>query len=31
VVDAPFGVDFEFDPSRFTPLEQWSYDTLEPG
>ena len=28
VVDAPFGVGFDFDPSRFTPLDQWSYDTL---
>ena len=28
VVDAPFGVAFDFDPARFTPLEQWSYDTL---
>ena len=28
VVDAPFGVGFEFDPSRFTPLEEWSYDSL---
>ena len=27
-VDAPFGVAFDFDPSQFTPLEQWSYDTL---
>jgi hypothetical protein len=30
VVDAPFGIDFDFDASRFTPLDQWSYDTLDP-
>ena len=29
LVDSPFGVDFDFDPSRFTPLEKWSYDALE--
>jgi hypothetical protein len=29
VVDAPFGVGFDFDPSQFTPLAEWSYDTLE--
>ena len=28
VVDAPFGVALEFDPSQFTPLEAWSYETL---
>lgn len=27
-VDAPFGVPLEFDPSRFTPLEAWSFDSL---
>jgi hypothetical protein len=26
VVDAPFGVGFPFDPSRFTPLEHWSFE-----
>jgi hypothetical protein len=31
VVDAPFGVDFDFDPSQFTPVDRWSYDTLEPA
>ena len=25
VVDAPFGVAFPCDPSRFTPLDQWSF------
>lgn len=29
VVDAPFGVAFELDPSRFTPLSEWTYDALE--
>ena len=28
VVDAPFGVDFEFDPSRFMPVKDWSFDSL---
>ena len=28
VVDAPFGVDFRFDPSRFTPINEWSFDSL---
>ena len=28
VVDAPFGVDFPFDPSRFTPMNEWSFDSL---
>jgi hypothetical protein len=27
VVDAPFGMDFVFDPSRFTPLENWSFES----
>jgi hypothetical protein len=27
-VAAPFGVDFPFDPSRFTPLNDWSFDSL---
>lgn len=27
-VDAPFGVPFDFDPSQFTPLDQWSFDSL---
>ena len=26
VVDAPFGVNFDFDPSRFTPLEKWTFE-----
>jgi len=25
VVDAPFGVAFPFDPSRFTPFDKWSF------
>ena len=25
VVDAPFGVGWSFDPSRFTPLDKWSF------
>jgi hypothetical protein len=28
VVDAPFGVDFPFDPSRFTPLEDWKFESV---
>jgi hypothetical protein len=28
VVDAPFGVDFAFDASRFTRIEDWSFDSL---
>jgi hypothetical protein len=28
VVDAPLGYDFGFDPSIFTPLEQWDKNTL---
>lgn len=28
VVDAPFGVDFPLEPSRFTPLSEWSPDRL---
>jgi hypothetical protein len=31
VVNAPFGVDFDFDPSQFTPVEQWSYASLVAG
>jgi hypothetical protein len=26
VVDAPFGVGFPFDPSRFAPLDKWSFE-----
>ena len=29
VVDAPFGLAFELDPSRFTPLESWHYESLD--
>lgn len=29
VVDAPFGYDFVFDSTRYTPLEEWSSDSLE--
>ncbi len=28
VIDAPFGVGFDFDPSVFTPLDQWSFASL---
>ena len=31
VVDAPFGVGFHFDPSRFTPLSHWTFDSLSPS
>jgi hypothetical protein len=27
-VDAPFGVAFPFNPSRFTPVKEWSFDSL---
>lgn len=29
VVDAPFGYDFDMDTTRYTPLDQWSPDSLE--
>jgi hypothetical protein len=29
VVEAPFGLGFPFDPSRFTPLAAWNPDSLE--
>lgn len=29
VITAPFGVGFTLDPTIFTPLAEWSYDTLE--
>ena len=28
VVDAPFGVGFEFDPSHFTPMDKWDFSSL---
>ncbi|WP_255171441.1 hypothetical protein [Natrononativus amylolyticus] len=28
VIEAPFGRDFELDPARFTPLEEWSIESL---
>ena len=28
VVESPFGPGFEFDPTRFTPLEEWRFDSL---
>jgi L-alanine-DL-glutamate epimerase-like enolase superfamily enzyme len=28
VVDAPFGEAFDFDPSRFTPLEEWKFQPM---
>jgi hypothetical protein len=27
-VDAPFGVGFELDPSRFTPLDDWTFESI---
>ena len=27
-VDAPFGVGFAFDPSRFTPVKEWSFESM---
>ena len=29
VVAAPFGVGFDLDPTRFTPLADWRYETLD--
>ncbi len=29
VVNAPFGYDFEMDTTRYTPLDQWSPDSLD--
>lgn len=29
VVDAPFGYAIDFDPAMFTPLDQWSFDSLD--
>ena len=29
VVDAPFGLAFEFDPSQFTPLRSWQFESLD--
>ena len=28
VVDAPFGLAVPFDPTRFTPLAQWQFESL---
>ena len=28
VIDAPFGRDFELDPTRFTPVEEWSVESM---
>ena len=28
VVDAPFGVGFAFDPGRFTPLDEWTFESM---
>jgi hypothetical protein len=30
IVDAPFGLGFDLDPARFTPLDQWSVQALDP-
>ncbi|MBI1374700.1 MAG: hypothetical protein GC159_18430 [Phycisphaera sp.] len=29
VVDAPFGYAIDFDPTRYTPVSEWRYDSLE--
>jgi hypothetical protein len=29
LIQAPFGVNFDFDPALFTPLERWTFDSLE--
>jgi hypothetical protein len=29
VVQAPFGVNFDFDPALFTPLDRWTFESLE--
>ena len=29
VVDAPFGMGFDFDPSRFTPVEKWTFESQQ--
>jgi hypothetical protein len=29
VVDAPFGVAIDLDPVRFTPIDKWTYESLE--
>jgi hypothetical protein len=29
-VDAPFGEAFDFDPSQFTPLKQWTFESTQP-
>jgi hypothetical protein len=28
LIDAPLGMGFEFDPRMFTPLDEWSFDSL---
>ncbi|MEM7533109.1 MAG: hypothetical protein AAF639_13090 [Chloroflexota bacterium] len=28
VVDAPFGVGFDFDPRQFTPVDEWQFESL---
>ena len=28
IVDAPFGYDFDFDTTQFTPLDEWNVDSL---
>ena len=29
IVNSPFGMAFDFDPTVFTPWEQWSFDSIE--
>ena len=29
VVNSPFGMAFDFDPTVFIPWEQWSFDSIE--
>jgi L-alanine-DL-glutamate epimerase-like enolase superfamily enzyme len=31
VIEAPFGVNIRFDPSRFTPVDDWRFSSLEDG
>lgn len=29
LLNAPFGYDFDLEPARFTPLDEWTFDSLE--
>lgn len=31
VLDAPFGYQLDIDPTQFTPLEQWRFESLDPA